>query len=558
MFQHKKWLYTARICVSVLLLCFAWTYLPAYAQFLAPTTASSLEHNLFAFWQQHGVLPATVVEAVLIAEGVDSAALVRYNTHITRMYTAMDSTVHRASSTYDKTRAIFSYLHSHVFSLYNGTALLRSTLDSGVYNCTSAMALFYSAAQRYNLPVSLYATPAHVFATLDVPEKTVRVEITDSARGFDFTGNIPDVIHHLLQYNYITPSDIEEQGEETLYASFFTHSNRITPPEFLAISYNNSGVNYWQKRQYRQTAEAFEKAVLLHPESRKYRDAYQSALYLVFQQYEAGKDYDAIEKLMRRSARLMQHDTLFIYYLLGTARNVITHYTTAENGFTKSRALLDTLSHIVPRDSTVEALMSQQQYIIDYNFAVYDYNRGDYEGAYLSCARLVLLDTTQRTSELHAKSAAYFALALANGSNAERGYKLLDSLTSKYHQYPIFSSSYRQVTIDYVLQSGLITRAGTTAEELLTARNLLLNVYTLDSANYYLQQLIAAVHHELGMHHLRAHHYHAATEVLRIGLQYDPDNTMIKESLRLIDSYLHPSDAPPTGKSLPQRKPPPQ
>lgn len=548
MTQDKRYFHAALLLAYTLLLCMAWCSPIARAQALAPTTSTPIERDLFAFWQQHGALPTTVAEAILIAEGVDSAAMVYYRARLAHIYAALDSVTRHTPSAYGKAQSIFTYLHSHVLAAYNGTAQLRSTLDSGVYNCTSAMALFYSTAQRHNLPVSLYATPAHVFATLDTPNKTTRIEITDAARGFDFGDNIPDVLQHLIQYGYITAQQIEEQGEEALYTSFFTQANRITPAEFVATSYNNIGVSFWYNRQYQHTAEAFEKAVLLHPSSRAYRDAYQSALHLVFQQHEAEKNYDAIEHLMRHSARLMQHDTLFIYYLLGTARNAIAHYTAEEGNFHKSRALLDTLSHIVPRDSTVDALINEQQYIIDYNFAVYDYNRGDYEGAYLSYSRLAAPDTNQRTATLHAQAAAYFALALANKNQAERGYRLLDSLTSKYYHNPVFRDAYRQVTIDYVLQSQLISRAGTTTDDLITTRNLLLNAYTLDSTNYYLQQLIAAVHHELGMHHLRAHHYLAASEILRIGLQYDPDNAMIQESLRLIDAYLRPQKTSPPAK----------
>lgn len=512
-----------------------------------PAGSSPLEKLVFSVWQEQHRLPLPVIEAILIAEGAgDSATLDRYTKRLRTIYTALDEPADRADSPYDKAKTIFTWLHSHILTSYRDNARLRTTLDSGIYNCAGAMALFYAATERHGLPVSLYATPAHVFATLDLPDRTVRIEITRPDDGFDFGEDIPDIVDHLVRYHYVTPDDVEQHGERSVYESFFVHSNRITAPEFLAVAYNNIGVDHWFNRRYEETMQAFEKAILLHPQSRKYRDAYQEALYLVLRQYEAGDNYGTVEHLMNRSALLLRNDTLFIYYLLGAARNVIAHYSSGDNrDFSRSRAFLDTLSHVVPRDSTVNALLREQQYIIDYNLTVYDYNRGDYEGAYTMAEQLLQFDTGPATTDLHAKSAAYFALALSQRNRATEGYALLDSLSSRYHAHPVFRDAYRQVTIDYVLQSGLVGRTNAGADELLAARNLLLNVYYVDSTNYYLQQLIAAVHHELGMRELRAHHYNAAVEILNIGLQYDPDNTFIRESLRLINEYLNSGDTPP-------------
>lgn len=529
-----------------LLLCSLFGILPLYAQTIIPVTSSPLEKLVFSVWEEQHRLPVSVTEAILIAEGAgDSATLNRYTTRLEGIYTALNTHIETTDKPYDKAKTIFTWLHSHVLTTYRDNASLRLLLDSGMYNCAGAMALFYGATERYNLPVSLYATPAHVFATLDLPGRPVRIEITRPGDGFDFGGNIPDIVDHLVRYNYVTAEEVEKRGAASIYESFFVRSNRIGPPEFLAVTYNNLGVDHWYKRQYTATMEAFEKAILLHPQSRKYRDAYQEALYLVLGQYETGENYADIERLTNRSALLLKNDTLFVYYLLGTARNVIAHYSSNDRDFSRSRAFLDTLSHVILRDSTVNAMLKEQQYIIDYNLTVYDYNRGDYEGAYKTAERLLLIDTSEATTDLHAKSAAYLALALSNRERASEGYALLDSLSSLYHAHPVFRDAYRQVTIDYVLQSGLIGRTGAAADELLAARNLLLNVYNVDSTNYYLRQVIAAVHHELGMRELRAHHYNAAVEILNIGLQYDPDNAVIRESLRLINEYQHSDHTPP-------------
>jgi tetratricopeptide (TPR) repeat protein len=526
------------------------------AQTITPVTSSPLEKLVFSVWEEQQRLPVVVTEAILIAEGAgDSATLARYTYRLEHIYTSLDAHIRTTDTPYDKARTIFTWLHSHILTTYRDNASLRLVLDSGIYNCAGAMALFYGAAEHYKLPVSLYTTPAHVFATLDLPGRPVRIEMTRPGDGFDFGDNIPDIVDHLVRYNYVTAEEVEERGTAAIYELFFVNSNRINPPEFLAVTYNNIGVDYWYKRQYTATMEAFEKAILLHPGSRKYRDAYQEALWLVLAQYETGDNYNDIERLTNRSALLLKNDTLFVYYLLGTARNVISHYNSKDRNFTRSRAFLDTLSHVVLRDSTVNAMLKEQQYIIDYNLTVYDYNRGDYEGAYKTAEHLLQVDSSEATMDLHAKSAAYLALALSNRQQAAQGYALLDSLTRLYHEHPVFRDAYRQVTIDYVLQSGLIGRTGATANELLAARNLLLNVYGIDSSNYYLRQLIAAVHHELGMKELRAHHYNAAVETMFIGLQYDPDNTFIRESLRLIEEYQrsgHPT--PPAVNGLAGRQ----
>ncbi len=525
----------------LLLLCIV---CPLSAQPLSVAGDSPQEQRLFAAWQEHHTLPADITSAVLIAEGAtDSAGIATRQARIQSVYSDIDSYIADRDNDYERARAVFNRLHNTVLKTYRDNASFRTTLDSGVYNCASAIALFYGAARHAQLPVSLYATPAHVFATLDIPNRTIRIEMTRS-NGFDFGNNLPEIIEHLIDYHYVSREDVQERGEEEIFRSFFVESNRLGEAEFLAITYNNIGVQYWLARRYRETAQAFEKAIILHPESRKYRDAYQAALYLVLQQYETGRNFDDIEYLLKRSARLMHNDTLFIYYLLGAAGSVVAHYSNDESGLYRSRAFLDTLAHTVPHDSTVDAMIGRQQYIVNYNLAVYDFNRGDYEGAYRSTDALLAADTGEATQNLHAKSASYFALALAEREHAADAYALLDSLIPLYYRHPVFRDTYRKVTIDYVLQSGLIRRQGATYTDLMKARDLLLNVYDVDSTNIYLRGIIAAVHHELGMIELRAMHYTAAAEILRIGLYYDPDNEFIRESLRLVEEQI-PSAPPP-------------
>lgn len=516
------------------LLC---TAVSAQAQYSPPAAASPQEAALFAAWQRSSTLPS-ITAAILAAEGVtDSSTAAHYAARLAAIHNDIDRAVAAQTNDYDRAEAIFDKLHSSVLTTYSGESSLRATLDSGYYNCTSAVALLYEAAQRHRLPVLLYATPAHVFATLTLPGHVVRIEMTRS-NGFDFGDDLPEVVEHLIDYSYISPTEAEELGEDEVFRVFFSETTPLSDAEFLALTYNNIGVQHWQQRQYVPTTEAFEKAIVLHPSSRKYRDAYQTSLAVVLQQYESGHDFDNIEYWLKRSARLMHSDTLFVYYLLSVAATVVEHYSGDQGGLYRSRALLDTLAHVVPHDSTVDAMLEQQQYVVNYNLAVYDFNRGDYEGALY--AATLLADTGTATQYLRAKSASYLAIARAERNQAATAYALLDSLVPLFYKYDVFRNAYKKVTIDYVLQSGLIQRGNTIpadAAALMKARDLLLEIYDVDSTSIYLRTVIAAVHHELGMLELRAFHYTAAIEILRIGLSYDPDNEFIRESLRLVEQY---------------------
>ena len=142
---------------------------------------SSLERDLFADaadgrWDEHSLL-----EAALIASGVDRPEMLRqYEARVVRLTTELSRSIRPGGTQREQAQVIFEFMHRRI--LRGGYQLdctnLGLSLDEGRFNCVSASVLFNCLAGRFGLTAHGLEAPGHAMSRLILDGEQFDVETT--------------------------------------------------------------------------------------------------------------------------------------------------------------------------------------------------------------------------------------------------------------------------------------------------------------------------------------------------------------------------------------------
>jgi tetratricopeptide (TPR) repeat protein len=248
--------------------------LPSREEILSPRL-SELEHRLFAQIHDGGFGKFSLLEAGLIAGGVERGdELLRYRKRFDSLVESARRAGKVAGSPRQQAQALFEYLHQSV--LRGGYDLqasdLRQALEKGRFNCVTATLLFNCLAHRFELKAVGLQIPGHAMSRLEFPDEILDVETT-CPRWFTMIGRhgttnspLPDG----LPRKAMASADRLEVADLTTSAN--TPSDRrplrpISDAQLVATIYYNRGVDFLARKHFAAAAAANAKAVRLDPEN---------------------------------------------------------------------------------------------------------------------------------------------------------------------------------------------------------------------------------------------------------------------------------------------------
>lgn len=164
-------------------------------------------------------------------------------------------------------RSIFELAHQGFLTKYEDAATFDQTVQSGVYNCVSASALYALIFEHYKLPYAIRQKPTHVYLVADPQASNITVETTAPTFGYF----LPDAkfkkayVEYLVDGKLVSQSEVQQRGVEEIFKQKFQADKTISLPQLISLQYYNQGVLALQADEDEKAYHALGKAEKLYP-----------------------------------------------------------------------------------------------------------------------------------------------------------------------------------------------------------------------------------------------------------------------------------------------------
>ncbi len=312
-------------------------------------------------------------EALGIIESVDENLMMAwksgFDAHIDELITKP-----RRRDNWIYLNKVYHQLHRDYLVKYRDGANLSNTLIDGTYNCVSASAIYAMAFEKLQIPYVIKETPDHVYIIGESRRGPMQFETTDPVEGFrtfgyDFKKLF---VYQLIAQKNITRQEFREKGMDSVFNQYYFKGREIGLKELVGIQYSNEGMLHWQKNEYKEAFNAFEKAYVIYPSKRISEFLFSSLVYHL--QKSNYSDWYDVELL----SRLPRYEQFDINYrgILADFDKVNQYYLIDHNdteAIEKAYRLL--------RSELDERPRVELDYYYNYERARVFYNRGDYKSA---------------------------------------------------------------------------------------------------------------------------------------------------------------------------------
>ncbi|KAB2879963.1 hypothetical protein F9K33_07275 [bacterium] len=476
-----------------------------------------------------------ICKLIMVSEGInDSVKWVHWQSSLKMTNDYLKSEIKPKYNIEKKARIIYAFLHKNIFRKYIENTRLSKIFIDRTYNCFTASVLFYQLCGSFSIPVTLYASPTHIYPVVTTEDgNQVKVEMTDAVSGYDSKEDKEETIKFLLRYKFITTDELKSKGIDAVYNEFVDRSEPAHKDKVLAISYSNLGVSYLDEQKNSDALSSFEKAVFLDSSNQKFSQLYRLTFGEWCDRLSYKNQFVELESVLTRGLEMMHRDTVFVAAVLPLLGNVINYYVADRFDFVKGQKVLEKTRLTIPQDSSLLKQLANYDRTLSYNWAISDYNKGNYKKAFEKIESLYLQNVEDsKVTETYVNFGCHYANSLSRSGNSKFALSLMDSLLMKFTEYAIVKETFCTIVTFNVLNSDLMkTNAKLAKEQLLRA-------YEIDSSNAYINRALAYVYHETAMAKVREFNLYAAREIILEGLKHLPNSAELKEDLSIIEKQI--------------------
>ena len=227
-------------------------------------------------------------DAALIAEGLTTRERrAPQREKFDRFAAELATLTERETDPLQKTKIVYEYLHDVVLTeKYNlNCSSLVASLETGVFNCVSATALFNCFAARSGLEVAALETTGHAKSRVKFADSFLDLETTcsswdrlpDKARPYSRPRSNDGAILQNVSFERretsadegTTTFDAETSTPDAPLGYSYTRTRKpmreIGDVELVATIYYNVGVDFYQKERFEEAIVAYVKAARLAP-----------------------------------------------------------------------------------------------------------------------------------------------------------------------------------------------------------------------------------------------------------------------------------------------------
>jgi tetratricopeptide (TPR) repeat protein len=495
-------------------------------QTITPKYATEHEKRMLDAWKQNEPLPYSLIQSILIAEGSkDPSEIASAEAKLDVMLRDVDASVRRRKAPRDRARVLFENLHEKFFKKYHSYALMSGIFEQGFYSTVTAAAVFGDACRRFQIPVTIHATTAHIYFCLAEGMDTIRIEIADR-NGFDSKADRASLTGILRTYHAKTLPYIST-ADETKYFREYILNRESGPYALIAHRYYLDGNAYIESGETENAVTSSEKAMMMQPENPLFQ-ALHASTFFSFATL-AKTDKERYYMILERYLLIHRNDADFVE-MNATALDNYCIYLRDRREYLRCIQLLTVLGSGIDDDADTRGMIADQVIKTHYYWAYNHFETGDYQQAFEKMKEVLHQDSTaQRYIETSLKFAARYSTWLIEKGKSKQAFVILDSIIVRYFTYPFIKETYVKSCMNLVHGENLMR------DDPARATEILLNAYRYDAENKPLTNLIAGAFHNYAKQKMKVMNYKVAREIVMKGLRYSPNDTYLKADLKYLD-----------------------
>lgn len=450
-----------------------------------------------------------------------------YQTHKSEL----EKEIRSRDSNKRKAEIIYNYLHRNVFIKYDLNARVTDLFLNNTYNCVTATAFFISMAEEFEIPFTIYETPAHVYASITHRNQEIIIELTAPNNGFDFGSNINDLLQALINSKLISRDEVAEKGADQLYQEYVAQKNPISKKQLLGIQYHNEALILANNSKHEEAYNQMNKAIKLYP-NQTFSEAYK---YIVtISQLDFTLDTSEKYSLLTNLLVSTKTDSILSYALVNHLGELVEDLLKFEENFDLTPQLISNVEKNITNDSFLDEKLKSYSVYMYTVFAQNASLKGETLAAKNHIEEALRLDPENtRLIAYYVSVTSSYATKLSQIGLFETARSTIDELASNYPEgYPIINESRVQVILDALVSIPMtIENESKLIPEIKLA-------HTIQPDNIYLKSFSATVFHELAMQQVRRSNYEQAKALILNGLSYNSSDATLRSDLDLINEIL--------------------
>ena len=488
---------------------------------------SEAEKSLVTNWESSSTSKSLPSFKQFLITSENSSNQDFYESHLADL----KSKIRDRDSNYKKAEIIFKYLHEKVFLRYSLNATVADLQLSNIYNCVTATSFFVSMAEEFNIPFTIYETPAHVYASITHRNKEIIVELTAPKDGFDFGSNMEELLQTLVDSKLISRDELAEKGPEQLYREYIARTISISKRQLLGIQYYNEALIKAEVNEYEDAYDQMNKALILYP-NEVFSEAFKYLVTISQLDFtlDTSKKYSLLTKLFLSS----RNDSVLTYTLVNHLGELIEDMLKLEENFELTAELLSDVKANIIHDSFIDERLNN--YYV-YMYTVFAQNaslKGETLDAKENIEKALKIDpNNSRLITYYVSLTSSYATKLSQQGSFKTARSIIDELDAIYPDgYPIVKEARVQIILDALVPIQIvIENESMLIPELELAKS-------IQPDNIYLKSFSATIFHELAMQQIRRGNYQKAKILILSGLDYAPINATLRSDLDLINEML--------------------
>lgn len=183
------------------------------------------------------------LQALLLVDSI--APLPSYSVYMegySRIRETVRAAVENRTDPIDRAEVLFRVLHDSVLTKYVEGSSFRRVLESGQYNCASAVALYSLLCNDFGIPITYYTSPGHI--ACGIPDKrtnsVIPVELLAPVDGFGFIKHRDSLVAHLLSFKLITNDEVDVLGVDSIFRQYYEHTQLRSFESLLSVVSSNA------------------------------------------------------------------------------------------------------------------------------------------------------------------------------------------------------------------------------------------------------------------------------------------------------------------------------
>lgn len=427
---------------------------------------------------------------------------------------------------YNKYKKLYSFIHGTNLKKYTANPVFSEMFTKKEYNCVTASMIYLLIAEANQLPVEINETPVHVFLQFkDKNNEWVRIELTDPVDGFNSELDISSVINTMETYKLITKEEVKEKGERAIFTEFVEKSKPISKKELVGILYQNMGIKFMEKKNYKSAYSLFYHAFGSHPGLLLQEELLEESFEKYSWSLKEKTEWDSLKTWILNGIRgteiplSVKRKQLYFSELL--LNQEIEH----QNHYRESLSLIDTLEYWLPKEKAFTSTLNKWRTICETNIGIDYANTGNYEKAYFLFHNIDKREKNNAELRSNALTAGNnWVYSLIRQGKFELAVQAADSILNHHQDLPAAKEIYVN-TILILVESKAEYRTNISKIEPFLKRALV-----IEPGFKPILRIYCRYYHENAMSQIRKGNYQAALKEVNKGLTYDnEDETLLSD-----------------------------